>query len=86
MSFFNTVDLVNQLEAEARGGKAGWGGALARSVAHRLVPGRLATCVRAGGQMMFTDQPALRAHLGIADPCVRGWRGVRRPKMTTAPH
>ena len=62
--FFTALDLVNQLEAEARAGKAG-------RLADQLVRVNLVILDElgylpfpvSGGHMLFHDQPTLRAHL-----------------------
>ena len=87
--FFNTVDLVNQLEAEARAGKAGQLAAqLART--HLVILDELGylpfpQCGRAAA--LPPGQPALRADLGhrYHEPPVRGVAEVfGDAKMTTA--
>jgi len=74
--FFNTVDLVNQLEAEARAGKTGrLATQLARTDLVILDELGYLPFPRAGGQMLFPpDQPALRAHVRARHDEPAVWR------------
>ncbi len=78
--FFNTVDLVNRLEAETRAGRQGRiADYLTRMDFVILDELGYLPFAQSGGHLLFhLDQPALRAHIGHRHDQSRFWRMAER--------